>query len=122
VNGAATVKTDVVAYLKDHTLGNMSGEESFLPRPTVVTPPRAQLACYICTGALVMTHLILMVVLVASIAAVAPEIKTTLDDVRLMVPQMHLTLRELGKMLPKITQGMRILDQLCADADNCRVA
>lgn len=90
-----------------------------VPRSNLVWP--GNLGCFVCIGALVTTHLILMAVLVGSLASVAPEVKTTLDDVRLMVPQMHRTLTELGVMIPEIQTGMKILQQLCHSDSQCHV-
>ena len=94
-------------------------QEVLLPGNLPVT--RSNLGCFVCIGALVITHLILMAVLVGSLASVAPEVKTTLDDVRLMVPQMHKTLSELGVMIPEIRTGMKILQQLCNSDSQCHV-
>lgn len=94
-------------------------QELLLPGNLPVT--RTNLGCFVCIGALVVTHLILMAVLVGSLASIAPEVKTTLDDVRLMVPQMHKTLSELGVMIPEIRTGMRILQQLCESDNQCHM-
>ena len=66
-------------------------------------------------------HLLLMIMLVVNVVGFAPEIKTTLQDVKILVPQMHKTISELGTLLPEITQGMRILKQLCLDNNNCQL-
>lgn len=95
-------------------------QELLLPGNLPVT--RTNLGCFVCIGALVVTHLIMMAVLVGSLASVAPEIKTTLGDVRLMVPQMHKTLSELGVMIPEIRTGMRILQQLCESDTQCHMS
>ena len=94
-------------------------EASLLPMNLTVT--RSHLACYIFTGSFILLHLILMAVLVGTLAAVAPEVKTTLDDVKLMVPQMHKTLSELGVMIPEIRNGMRVLNQLSHASPDCQI-
>lgn len=104
----------------------MEGPDSLHTHRQVLLPgnlpvTRTNLGCFVCIGALVMTHLIMMAVLVGSLSSVAPEIKTTLDDVRLMVPQMHKTLSELGVMIPEIRTGMKILQQLCSSDSQCHV-
>lgn len=94
-------------------------EESLLPMNLPVT--RSYVVCYICTGSFILLHLILMGVLVGTLAAVAPEIKTTLDDVKIMIPQMHKTLSELGVMIPEIRDGMHVLVQLCRASPDCQL-
>jgi hypothetical protein len=70
-------------------------------------------------GIFVTLHIILMAVIVGSISAIAPEVKTTLNDVNVLVPQMHTTLVELGRMLPEIKLGMSVLEQLCNESPQC---
>ncbi len=94
-------------------------EEPFLPMNLPVT--RSHLACYICTCSLIFLHLILMAVLVGTLTAIAPEVKTTLDDVKIMIPQMHKTLSELGMMIPEIKNGMYALNQLCHASPDCQI-
>lgn len=77
---------------------------------------------YVCLGCLIVTHLILMVILVTSIASIAPEIKTTLSDVQIIVPEMRRSLFELGQLVPEIKAGMDVLNQLCVDNSNCHVS
>ena len=88
-------------------------------------PMREQLrtnpAVYACIGCLIVTHLILMVILVTSIASIAPEISTTLSDVQTLMPEMRRSLFELGQLVPNIKAGLDVLKQLCADNNNCHV-
>jgi len=72
-----------------------------------------------CVGVFVFTHLLIMIVLVTNVTLMAPEIKSTLLDVKIIVPEMRKTISELGTMLPEITQGMRILKQLCQTDEQC---
>jgi len=79
-----------------------------------------QFKCFLgAIGTFSCIHFLLMVILVANVATIAPEMKTTLQDVKILVPQMHKTISELGVLLPEITQGMRILKQLCQTNDQC---
>lgn len=64
-------------------------------------------------------HIILMSVLVSNMVSIAPEVQTTLSEVKILVPQMHKTLVELGRMLPEIKTGMDILKQLCDASSDC---
>lgn len=80
---------------------------------------RLQLCVYIGIGLFISLHIILMSVLVSNLVSIAPEVQTTLADVKILVPQMHKTLVELGRMLPEIKTGMDVLKQLCAEAPNC---
>lgn len=92
-------------------------QEVLLPGNVGVT--RSNVGCYVCLGALVIIHLVMMAILVGSMASMAPEIKTTLDDVGRMVPEMHSSLLELGVMIPEIRTGMKILEQLCLNDNRC---
>jgi hypothetical protein len=80
---------------------------------------RLQLCIYIGIGLFISLHIILMSVLVSNLVSIAPEVQTTLADVKILVPQMHKTLVELGRMLPEIKTGMDVLKQLCEEAPNC---
>lgn len=74
---------------------------------------------HIAFGIFVALHIILMAVIVGSVSSIAPEVKTTLEDVKVLVPQMHITLVELGRMLPEIKMGMSVLEQLCNESPKC---
>ena len=76
---------------------------------------------YVCVGCLLITHLILMIVLVTSVAVIAPEVKSTLSDVQVIMPEMRRSLLDLGQMLPEIKTGMNILSQLCTNSETCHV-
>lgn len=82
-------------------------------------PTRLQLAIYIGIGLFISLHIILMSVLVSNLVAIAPEVQTTLSDVKILVPQMHKTIVELGRMLPEIKTGMNVLEQLCNTTPSC---
>lgn len=75
----------------------------------------------VCFAIFIFIHLLIMIVLVTNIAIITPEINTTLSDVKILVPQMHKTISELGTLLPEITQGMRILKQLCQSDEQCNI-
>ncbi len=92
-------------------------QEQFLP--PVPTTRKYWLLAGI--GLLIGLHFALMTALVASIASIAPEVKTTLDDVGVIMPEMRITLKDLGQMIPEIKTGMNILEQLCETDDTCRV-
>tara|TARA_B100001540_G_scaffold252335_1_gene228698 strand:- start:128 stop:430 length:303 start_codon:yes stop_codon:yes gene_type:complete len=81
------------------------------------TPPKPYLKW--CAVGLIAIHLVLVVAVLCGVGALAPQLKTTMDDVQVMVPQMTLTLRELGKMLPEIKEGMRVLEHLCNQSPGC---
>lgn len=89
----------------------------FLPL-TTRTPSRG---VYICIGCLIITHLILMTILVATVATIAPEMKSTLADVQIIMPEMRRSLLELGQLVPQIESGMEILQQLCHSSTTCHV-
>lgn len=80
-------------------------------------PPKPYLKW--CAVGLIALHLVLVVAVLCGVGALAPQLKTTMDDVQVMVPQMTLTLRELGKMLPEIKEGMRVLEHLCKQSPGC---
>jgi len=82
-------------------------------------PTRLQLAIYIGIGLFISLHIILMSVLVSNLVSIAPEVQTTLADVKILVPQMHKTIVELGRMLPEIKTGMNVLEQLCDESPKC---
>ena len=82
---------------------------------------RTNPSTYICVGCLLITHLILMIVLVTSVAVVAPEVKTTLADVQVIMPEMRRSLLELGQLIPEIKTGMNILSQLCTHSETCHL-
>lgn len=79
--------------------------------------PRVVIGAGICI--FVTLHIILMAVLVSNLVSIAPEVQTTLKDVKILVPQMHTTLVELGRMLPEIKTGMNVLKQLCDASSDC---
>lgn len=80
---------------------------------------RLQLCVYIGVGLFISLHIILMSVLVSNLVSIAPEVQTTLADVKVMVPEMRRTLLDLGKILPEIKSGMSALDQLCKASPDC---
>ena len=93
-------------------------QTEFVPlREQIRTNP----ATYICVGCLLITHLILMIVLVTSVAVIAPEVKATLSDVQVIMPEMRRSLLDLGQMIPEIQTGMNILSQLCTNSETCHV-
>ena len=74
---------------------------------------------YLCIGCLIVTHLILTIILVTTVASIVPEINTTLDDIQIIMPEMRRSLLELGQLVPEIKNGLFILNQLCVDSRNC---
>ena len=80
---------------------------------------RLQFCIYIGIGLFISLHIILMSVLVSNLVAIAPEVQTTLADVKVILPEMRRTLLDLGQLVPEITSGMNVLKQLCAEAPNC---
>lgn len=82
---------------------------------------RASHILYGCVGLMLFVQLILMCIILGGISVIAPEVKSVLTDAQTMVPEMHRSLVELGQMLPEIKDGMKILDQLCSETDNCHV-
>ena len=90
----------------------------FLPFTT--RPPAKGL--YMCVGCLIITHLILMTILVASVLTIAPEMKSTLSDVQIIMPEMRRSLLELGQLVPQIKSSIKILQQLCQSSESCHSA
>ena len=80
---------------------------------------RTRLCLYSAIGLFISLHIILMSVLVSKLVSIAPEVQTTLADVKVMVPEMRRTLLDLGKMMPDITSGMNVLEQLCNASPDC---
>ncbi len=76
---------------------------------------------YGCVGILIFVQMIMMCILIGSVSVIAPEVKSVLSDAQQMVPEMHKSLVALGRMLPEIRDGMKILDQLCRDNSNCHI-
>lgn len=62
-----------------------------------------------------------MIILVATLATIAPEMKSTLSDVQVMMPEMRRTLLDLGRLIPQIESGMGILQQLCQINEACHI-
>lgn len=91
-------------------------QTEFVPlREQIRTNP----AIHICVGCLLIIHLVLMIVLVTSVAIIAPEVKATLSDVQIIMPEMRRSLLDLGQLIPEIKTGMNILSQLCTDSETC---
>ena len=69
---------------------------------------RLQLVIYIGVGLFISLHIILMSVLVSNLVDIAPEVQTTLADVKVILPEMRRTLLDLGQLVPEITSGMNV--------------
>jgi len=80
---------------------------------------RTQWCVYVAIGLFISLHIILMSVLVSNLVSIAPEVQTTLVDIKVMVPEMHRSLMELGQILPEIKSGMNVLEQLCKASPDC---
>ena len=74
-----------------------------------------------CMGAMLFVQFILICVMVGVVGIIAPELKSVLEDVNTMLPQMHNSIIILSKMLPDIKDGMVILDDLCNAAEGCQI-
>lgn len=72
-------------------------------------------------GAMLFVQFILICVMVSVIGLIAPELKSVLEDVNTMLPQMHNSIIILSKMLPDIQDGMDILDDLCGAVEGCQI-
>jgi predicted PurR-regulated permease PerM len=74
---------------------------------------------YALLGSIVLFHIVMMGIVVATLTQIAPEVQRTLTDVNIILPEMRRSLLDLGQMLPEIKKGMSILQKLCTDSPNC---
>lgn len=77
--------------------------------------------CLYSIGLVVVIQSVLMLVAVIILGNIAPEISTTLNDVKTMLPEMRRSLLELGHILPEVKSGMLVLTQLCHISEQCTV-
>jgi|TARA_B110000091_G_scaffold186468_1_gene206967 predicted PurR-regulated permease PerM len=76
---------------------------------------------YLCIAlvSFVFFHIVMMAIVVAVLADIAPQMQTTMKDVNIMLPDMRHSLTDLGQMLPEIKEGLSVLQQLCVASPDC---
>ena len=72
-----------------------------------------------CMGAMLFVQFILICIMVGVVGIIAPELKSVLEDVNTMLPEMHNSIIILSKMLPDIKEGMKDLDNICKVTQGC---
>ena len=84
--------------------------------------------CIGTTCILVMLELLVMIIIASHVSIVmadltpmTAEVRTTLQNVQVVLPEMRTTVHMLGQLVPEITEGMKILQQLCQHDPQCTI-
>jgi len=62
---------------------------------------------------LVVFQTVVLIVILCILIALAPEVARVLKDVQVVMPEMKLSIERMGRMVPEVDRGVRILDQAC---------
>lgn len=62
---------------------------------------------------LVVFQTVVLIAILCILIALAPEVARTLKDVQVVMPEMRLSIERMGRMVPEVDRGVRILDQAC---------
>lgn len=65
-------------------------------------------------------NFILLIIIVAGVISIGAPVADTLRDVNEIMPEMNITITDLGQLTPDIRRATRILDILCTESPLCK--
>ncbi len=64
-------------------------------------------------------QIIFLIVILAGVVSIGAPVTSTLNDVNKMMPEMNMTIIELGELVPDIRRATKILDIICEATPSC---
>ena len=65
-------------------------------------------------------NFVLLIIIVAGILSIGGPVGDTLKDVNEIMPEMNITIKDLGQLTPAIRRATQILDILCTESPLCK--